>query len=311
MSTVMIFIIILLVILFIFIGASLYFYNLAISTHKKPFLTDNDDLVDLGDQWKEDEAWFDAQPWEELTQISYDELKLKAYFLKAQKPTKRYAVLCHGYTSCARWTAGMGRLFRDKLGYNILMPDDRGHGSSEGGYIGFGWHDRLDIIGWIKQMIEREGNDIEFVLHGISMGGATVCMVSGEELPSQVKAIISDCGYTTVKEEVSYQIRRLYKLPVFPLVQITSLICRLRAGYSFEEASAVAQVAKAKVPILFIHGGEDSFVPSYMLHELYRACASPKDIFLVPTAGHGAAFNEDPAEYEQKIREFTEKHIIK
>ncbi len=311
MSSVLIFIIILLVIVFVFVGASLYFYSLAISTHKKPFLSDNDDLVDMGDQWKEDEAWFDAQPWEELTQVSYDGLKLKAYYLKAAKPTKRYAVLCHGYTSCARWTAGMGRLFCDKLGYNILMPDDRGHGNSEGSYIGFGWHDRLDIIAWVRQLIEREGADIEVVLHGISMGGATVCMVSGEVLPAQVKVIISDCGYTSVKDEVSYQIRRMYKLPIFPLVQLTSLVCRLRAGYSFEEASAVAQVAKAKVPILFIHGGEDSFVPSFMVHELYNACASSKDIFLVPTAGHGAAFNVDPDGYEKKIKEFVAKHTIK
>ncbi|HWQ46190.1 MAG TPA: alpha/beta hydrolase [Longilinea sp.] len=310
MSTQLIIVIIFIAVVLIFVAASLYFYNLAISTHRKPFLADNDDLVDMGDQWKEDEAWFDAQPWQELTQVSYDGLKLNAYFLKTKKPTKRYAVLCHGYTSCAKWTAGIGRLFHDKMGYNILMPDDRGHGGSEGSYIGFGWHDRLDIIAWVKQLIAREGADIEIVLHGISMGGATVCMVSGEELPPQVKAIVSDCAYTTVQAEVSYQIKRMYKLPAFPLVHLTSLVCRLRAGYSFEEASAVAQVAKAKVPILFIHGGEDTFVPSFMVHELYNHCTSPNDLFLVPTAGHGAAYNVDPMGYEQKIEEFIAKHTF-
>lgn len=141
--------------------------------------------------------------------------------------------------------APFAKLFHD-LEFNILVADARGHGTSEGNYIGFGWHERMDYIQWINQVIEKYGKNCEIVLFGISMGGATVLNVSGEGLPKQVKAIIEDCGFSSVEEEITYQLKTMYKLPKFPLVQITSLITKLKAGYWFEEASSLEQVKKIK-----------------------------------------------------------------
>lgn len=109
-----------------------------------------------------------------------------------------------------------------------------------------------------------------------------------EDLPPQVKAIIEDCGYTSVDAQLSYQLSRMYHLPSFPLLNTTSLVTKLKAGYSFSEASALEQIKKNKLPILFIHGAEDWFVPVSMVYELYEACPSEKELYIVEGAGHGA-----------------------
>ena len=134
-------------------------------------------------------------------------------------------------------------------------------------------------------------------------------MTSGEVLPEAVKAIISDCSYTSVQAELQYQLKRLYKLPSFPVLNSTSLLTKLRAGYSFKEASALEQVKKSKTPTLFIHGDADKFVPYSMVHELYEACSSEKDIYIVPGAGHGTAFETDVSGYKKMVKEFADKYV--
>lgn len=191
------------------------------------------------------------------------------------------------------------------------MLDDRGHGKSEGSYIGFGWQDRKDYLKWIDYTINTVGKDSEIVLHGVSMGGATVLMTSGEDLLDNVKAIISDCAYTSVKDQLEYQLKEMYHLPSFPIMQSTSLLTKIRAGYSFEEASALEQVAKAKTPILFIHGDADAFVPYEMVNRLYEKCRSEKDIFIVPNAQHGTAYRDDKVGYEKKVTEFISKYVTR
>lgn len=143
------------------------------------------------------------------------------------------------------------------------------------------------------------------------MGGAAVLMTSGENLPSNVKAIVSDCAYTSVKDELSYQMKRMYHLPSFPLLNVTSIITKIKAGFTFEEASALQQVKNSKTPTLFIHGGNDEFVPTSMVNELFEACRSEKELFIVPGAGHGAALDTDPDGYIAKVKDFTEKYINK
>lgn len=147
------------------------------------------------------------------------------------------------------------------------------------------------------------------MLHGLSMGAGTVLMVSGEELPAQVKAIVEDCGYTSVWEQLSYQLHRMFRLPAFPLMHATSLVTKLKAGYTFTEASALEQVKKSKVPILFIHGSEDRFVPMEMVWELYQACPGEKEIYIVEGAGHGTAYEVGGPVYEQKVAGFIGRYI--
>jgi fermentation-respiration switch protein FrsA (DUF1100 family) len=303
---------IILVLLLALLFASFYFFRVAIVRQPKGFLSASPDLPldQYGVLIERNMVWFDQQPFEKLEMASHDGLLLRGYYLAAKAPTPKTAILAHGYMGNARKDmAGVAKLYHEIFGYNVLMPDDRGHGESEGRYIGFGWLDRLDYVKWIYFVLNKVGQEAQIVLHGISMGGATVLMTSGEELPEQVRCVISDCAYTSVKDILTHQARQLYKLPTFPLLSIISLICKLRAGYFFGEASTLAQVKKAHLPTLFIHGGEDLFVPTTMLNPLYEASTAPKEKFIVPTAGHGLAYAVDVAGYRQQVRDFLQKFM--
>ena len=195
-------------------------------------------------------------------------------------------------------------------GYQILMPDLRGCGESEGDYVGMGWLDRKDMLKWIDCICERD-SDAEIVLHGVSMGGATVMMTAGEDLPNQVKAVVDDCGYTSVWDIFSDELSYLYHLPDFPFLYTADVISKIRAGYGFKEASALEQIKKAKVPVLFIHGTEDSFVHTEMVYPLYEACPTPKDLYLTEGAGHCDSMYIDPDTYVEKVFTFLDNHWYK
>ena len=253
--------------------------------------------------------FFDKRIYEEVTITSYDGLKLKGYYLRARIPTSKTVILAHGYSSQGTFMGSYAKLYYEQFGYNVLMPDGRGHGNSEGAYTGFGWIDRLDYLKWIDFVISMHGQDSQLVLHGVSMGGATVLMTSGENIPKNVKAIVSDCAYTSVKEELQYQFQQMYRIPGYAILNTTSIITKLKAGYFFGEASALNQVKKSKTPILFIHGSADDFVPSYMVNILYKACNSEKDLLMIANAGHGAAYSTDPDRYTNEVNKFIEEYV--
>lgn len=301
------------VLLLIIIGAaSFYFYHVAIARTDKAFLDGNPDLeagTDVGLQLADTSAWWTEQAFEDWSITSGDGLQLHAYYLEAKQPTNRTVILAHGYSGLPEQMGGYTKMYRDVLGYNVLLPDARGHGKSEGNYIGFGWPERKDYVKWINKVIERTGNDSQIVLHGVSMGGATVMMTSGENLPPNVKAIVEDCGYTSVTDELSYQLKRMYHLPSFPIVHSTSLLTKIRAGYTFNEASALDQIKKSKTPILFIHGDADLFVPSEMVYTLYENGPKDKKLFVVPGAGHGKARRVDPVGYDREVTQFIGNYV--
>ncbi len=139
------------------------------------------------------------------------------------------------------------------------------------------------------------------------MGSSTVLMTSGEKLPKQVKSIIADCGYTSMDAELSYQLKAMFHLPKFPIIPTASLINKFKEGFFFSEASAVDAVAKTDLPIFYIHGDADAFVPTYMVDELYDATNSYKEKWIVKGAEHGQAFTVDPKTYEEKVRQFLNK----
>ena len=255
--------------------------------------------------YEEAAAWFETGGSAALT--SEDGLALNARYFPLEG-SHRYAILCHGYGGNAAQMYAYALRFYN-MGCSVLVPDARAHGESEGTYYGMGWPDRKDILGWANQLITADPN-AEIVLFGVSMGGAAVMMTAGEELPEQIKCIVEDCGYTSVWDEFSLQLQSLFGAPDFPLMYTTDLVCRLRAGYGFNEASAVEQLKKAEVPMLFIHGEEDTFVPYSMLDQVYAACASAeKEKLTVPGAVHGAAASTDPDLYWSTVENFIGKHM--
>jgi fermentation-respiration switch protein FrsA (DUF1100 family) len=282
-------------------------YDRAIRRRSKDLLLDLNPALEAAMQ--RDTAWADAQPFEEMTLRADDGLRLRGYYLPAPAPTTKAVILAHGYSGRAHDMATFARFYYERFGFNGLMPDARGHGASEGDYIGFGWPERKDYLRWIATLVARLGPEAQIALHGVSMGAGTVMMTSGEDLPPQVKCVIEDCGYTSAKDELGYQLRRLYRLPPFPFLGAASIVCRVRAGYFFGQASALRQVAKTRVPIFFIHGADDAFVPTAMVYPLHDACPTAKELLIVPGAAHGLAHATDPAGYERAVAAFLRRSI--
>ena len=303
----------LIVLVGVVVYSGFFFYRIAIRRAPKVFLSNNRDLKAnppvAGASWGEGQNWISSQTIQNVEIVSDDGLKLRAYMISSDRAEGRTAIIAHGYSGKGKDMGAYAKIYAELLGYNVLIPDARGHGESEGNYIGFGWHERRDYMQWIQYIIERIGPEAKIVLHGVSMGGATVLMTSGENLPPQVKAIVSDCAYTSVKAQLAYQLRRMYRLPSFPFVNSASLVTRLKAGYSFGVASALNQVRKATVPILFIHGDADTFVPFSMMNELYEACRSPKEQLIVHDAGHGTSYDKDKDVYMKRVTSFVTKYV--
>lgn len=258
----------------------------------------------------ERKAFMLAQPHEDAYQTSFDGLRLHAVFfppIKESENKKRVVICFHGYTSkgLSDFT-GLSDYYLKK-GYAMLHPDARAHGESEGKYIGFGCLDRKDALGWIDWVIKKCGEDAEIILHGISMGGATVLMASGLKLPPQVKGIVSDCGFTSPKEVFTHVLKTMYHLPAFPVIPAANIVNKKLAGYGMDECNAKREVEKAKIPILFIHGSKDTFVPVSMCHELYEHCASPKKKLIVEGAAHGESYYKDTKAYENALDEFAKE----
>lgn len=241
-------------------------------------------------------------PHEDVYTMAKDGLKLHATYFPGDG---RKLVICfHGYTGEGmKDNVGYSGYYLPR-GYGMLLIDARAHGESEGEYIGFGCLDRFDAMQWIDWVIERLGEEIQIFLHGTSMGGSTVLMTSALDLPPQVKGIISDCAFTSPKEVFTHVMHSMYHLPAFPLIQIADEINRRKAGYGMDECNAAREVRKAKVPILFVHGDADTFVPYEMCEKIYENCASDKQKFIVAGAAHAESFYKDTEGYEQALDKF-------
>lgn len=297
------------------IAASFFFYNLAIKRGPKEFLEENADLevaaesLDemLDGEWRE---WVATQDFEEIEMKSRDGLELIGYYLPAKEPTDKLVVFTHGYLGHAKQMGLFGQYYYEELGYNIFMADARGHGDSEGDYYGFGWPDRLDLIDWTNLLVNKLGNDTQVVYHGLSMGAATVLMASGEkELPDQVKAIVADSAYTSVYDLFAYQMKRMFKLPAFPILDSTSLVTKIKAGYWLREADARKEVEVTDVPILYVHGKGDTFVPTKLAQELYESTNSEAELMLVDGANHGESFVLEKEVYKERLNDFLFNYI--
>ena len=253
-------------------------------------------------------AWF-AENSQDRWLTSHDGLALHALYLPRPEPSHKYAVICHGYGSIPQDMGGFASRFYD-MGYNILTPAARCHELSQGRYASMGWLERKDIVDWADALVEQDP-DAEIVLFGVSMGGATVMMTAGEAgLSPNVRCIIEDCGYTSVWDEFAGELQTMFGLPTFPVLDAASLVSQVRAGFGFKEASSVEQLKKTAVPMLFIHGEEDTFVPYWMLDVVYEACASPeKERLSIPGAGHGEAMRTDPELYWATVEGFLAKHM--
>lgn len=225
----------------------------------------------------------------------------------AQKKPRGRLILFHGYRSIAENDFGSVMDFYYSLGYELVLIDQRAHGKSSGLWIGFGVLERYDCKAWIEYLNEEFGNLPTF-LSGISMGCSTILMASGLKLPTNVCGMIADCGFTSPKEIIHHVMSRKLHLPVGILIPGLSLFSKIFAGYYFGEYSTLEALKINQIPIIFIHGKDDHFVPPEMTVQNYDACISAKKLILVDGAGHGTSYLQDKETVENTIRMFFEKY---
>lgn len=256
--------------------------------------------------------------------------RLHALYIEAAEPTRKTAVIVHGYTDNSIRMLHIGYLYNRQLKYNVLLPDLHGHGPSSGNEIQMGWLDRLDVLEWTATADELFGRNnetvsigdstylrssgTEMVVHGISMGAATTMMVSGEvehgiNQQPFIKCFVEDCGYTSAWDEFRSELKEQYGLPAFPLLHTASWLCKQEYEWDFREASALNQVKKCSLPMFFIHGDADTYVPTWMVYKLYEAKPQPKELWIVPGAKHAESYKDYPQEYTERVKNFVGKYI--
>lgn len=240
-----------------------------------------------------------------------DGLRLHGSVIRCADPACHRWVICiHGYGNTSEFMGVYARHYVEH-GWNVLLPDLRGHGESQGDYVGFGWDDRLDMVAWVSRILRKDPK-AEIVLHGVSMGGTTALLTAGGALPPNVKAVVSDCAYTTAMEILRHQFERGGYGPKGlsgPAMTALRSTVRRRLHFDLKHADAVNAVRRSKVPTIFIHGTTDDFVPAAMMAELYENAKCPKEFLWVPEAGHCRAVAVDPELYWNAVDSFLTRTL--
>jgi len=252
-------------------------------------------------QWMEE---LRAMPCEEMEITSFDGLRLHARFYE-YAPGASIELMVHGYRGTAEGDlcGGVQRCF--SLGRSVLLVDQRTSGKSEGHTITFGINESRDCAAWARLLVERFGEDVQIILTGISMGASTVLIAAGyEDLPEQVVGVIADCGFSSAKEIIQKVMVKMHFPPrlMYPFVKLAA---RLFGHFDLEERTALEAAKRCHLPVFFIHGEDDRFVPCDMSRRCYEACCAPKHLFTVPEAGHGIAYIMDTAGYVRALTEFS------
>ena len=277
-----------------------YLYDYTLNPYSKHNISEkietNEEVAQESRQWLSENSV-------NVSLKSQDDLNLHAAYI--DQNSHIYMIMVNGYRGDGASIISPIKQMK-KAGYNLLIPDLRGHGFSEGDYIGMGWDDREDIIQWIDYLLSKDPH-ASIILYGVSMGGATVMDVAGEKLPHQVKAIIEDCGYTSVWDIFKAHID-MNNIESEVALHMASLVTKIRAGYYLEDVRPIEQVKKSQTPMLFIHGAEDNFVPFSMVNELYNAATCPKEKLVIQGAGHANSCSVNSELYYQTIFRFIEKY---
>lgn len=242
----------------------------------------------------------------EIFTFSDDSVCLHAIYYENENPTDKYVIICHGYTGDPNFDNVLAMRYYN-MGYNVVMPYSRAHGKSEHNYCTLGWFERFDIISWVHYICDLNKN-ATVILHGVSMGAATIMNATGENLPENVKCAIEDCGFTSVWDMMNLFIKSAISIPVEPIMKIVNSVAKAKLGFDSKEASSLEQVKKSKTPTLFIHGTNDDVVPFDMHGMLYSNASCEKDFLVVPDVGHGVSLYLEPDLYWNKVDEFIKKY---
>lgn len=297
-------------VLLIFAAVTVYFFFVAFVRRKTGDLEDinhpaNDVLEDYRTEVKRGLDEIREQPWKWVETVSFDRLKLCARYL--DNGAEKTVILFHGYRSCAARDFSCAVGLYKSWGYNILLCDQRSHGRSQGRLITFGVNESRDVKTWVSFVIQKYGPQ-RILVEGISMGATTVLMAC-DDLPDTVKAVIADCGFTSPKAIIAKVARQNFHINGSPCFPVFELLCRSFGHFSFLRESTIPHIRRSKLPILFVHGKSDGFVPCSMSEEAFSAVRNPNSRLLtVEGADHGMSFLKDRKTVTREIKNFLEKN---
>lgn len=268
----------------------------------KKILNEKKKDCNVREREREPVMWLHQQNLRKAEVKSRDGLKLTGHFLNHPE-AERIILMFHGWRG--KWDqdgAALAKgLYEQKC--SILMVDQRAHETSGGKYIGFGVLERYDCLKWLEYLIENT-DELPIYLSGVSMGASTVLMAAGMGLPERVKGVIADCGFTTPYEMVSIFAKKYMKINGSFMVDAVNDLCREKAGYDLKEYSTLEAMKKCRVPVFFVHGAVDDFVPCEMTKQNYEACVSDKKLFMVEGAAHTRSYHSDPQKYMEELSAF-------
>ena len=280
--------------------------------YKKAFVREDKSLnaTVLGVPWAtyadviaKNSEWFENHVTDKVSIKSYDGLSLAAT-LAEQPNAKGTVIICHGYRSRGHLDSCCAFETYYDLGFNLVVIDQRAHGNSTGDTITFGLKERYDVAEWVNFANARYGYQKPVILFGISMGAASVLMSVSTKLPDNVCGIIADCGYTSVFEQLRYILKRDYKLGAWPLMYLVNVKFRYKTGCDLREISTEEVLRNNSIPVLFIHGGADNFVPTDFSRRNFEMCASDKRLLIVDSAAHGVSCLASPKQYKRALTDF-------
>lgn len=251
--------------------------------------------------------FYREKPCEEIYLFNRYGVCLYADYYENESPSDVYVISCHGFTGIPSQNSIFTRRFYE-MGYNVILPYLRAHGKSEHEYCTIGWLERLDIIDWINYIIEKNPC-AKIILHGASMGAVTVMNATGEKLPANVICCLADCGFTSMWDQYTVQIREMTKIPADIILNIANTVAKRKLKFDFKDNSPLEQVKKSSTPTLFIHGDKDSTVPFWMNYPLYQNAECEKERLVVTGATHAASGYVYPEIYWEGITKFINKYI--
>ena len=258
-------------------------------------------------QEKDDKAlqeYFSSDNFEKLSIISSDDLKLYGFY--KDNGQTRLAILVHGYGGTHFDMFNYAKIYED-LGYDIFAMDLRTHGESEGDSLSMGLYEHYDIIKWIEKLLSIKPN-YKIVLHGISMGASTVCMTLGEILPNNVICGIEDSGYDNANNELYYVYSRAKFLSKW-FYKIFYHYTKNTKGLDLKAIDACEKLKNSKLPVLFIHGDSDNFVPTSMVYKLYDCLPdSRRVLYIGKDATHIKSIEVNFQEYKKQVSKFLSKY---
>ena len=293
------------------LAAAAKFFVIAFVRKKEPDINDidadvNSFLLPYRSVIKEGLDYIESHPKRRVSTVSFDGITLSArYFDTGSRNT---VILFHGYRSSADRDFSCAVKMYCDAGFNVLLTDERSHGESGGRLITFGVKESRDVITWVDYCIGIGGEDCEIFLGGMSMGATTVLLAAGSALPPNVKGVIADCGFTSPEDIIKKVARQAFHINASWFLPVMNLYCLIFGHFSIHGVSTVKALEKTRLPVLFIHGKSDDFVPFEMSSAGYASAGGEKELLLIDGAGHGMSYLLDTPKVSGAVKGFLKKY---